>query len=107
MTAPRAYAASGRPVAVALRARGARVELSIDAGDAGDAGDASGEAVLVDPVWEPAGRRIVEVRRDHTATLRAARSLWRAVSPGSKLSPARSCTTRRTTPGAPWASRCA
>ncbi|WP_437953235.1 kelch repeat-containing protein [Sorangium sp. So ce296] len=66
VTAPRAYAASGRPVAVALRARGARVELSIDAGDAGDAG---GEAVLVDPVWEPAGRRIVEVRRDHTATL--------------------------------------
>ncbi|WP_049949859.1 Kelch repeat-containing protein [Sorangium cellulosum] len=60
VTAPRAYAASGRPVAVALRARGARVELSINAG---------GEAVLVDPAWEPAGRRIDELRRNHTATL--------------------------------------
>ncbi|WP_437937919.1 Kelch repeat-containing protein [Sorangium sp. So ce341] len=63
VTAPRAYAASGRAVGVALRARGARVELSIDAGDAG------GEAVLVDPAWEPAGRRIDELRRQYAATL--------------------------------------
>ncbi|KYG08293.1 hypothetical protein BE21_24510 [Sorangium cellulosum] len=66
VTAPRAYAATGRPVTVALRARGARIELSIDAGDAGDA---VGEAVLVDPAWEAAGRSNVALRRDHTATL--------------------------------------
>ncbi|WP_437724599.1 kelch repeat-containing protein [Sorangium sp. So ce861] len=47
VTAPRAYAASGRAVAAALRVRGSRIELSVDAG---------GEAVLVDPLWEPAGR---------------------------------------------------
>ncbi|WP_437288108.1 Kelch repeat-containing protein [Sorangium sp. So ce406] len=50
VTAPRAYAASGRAVAAALRARGSRIELSVDVGDAAD------EAVLVDPLWEPAGR---------------------------------------------------
>ncbi|WP_437609462.1 kelch repeat-containing protein [Sorangium sp. So ce834] len=61
VTAPRAYAASGRAVAVALRARGARVELSIDAGDAG------GEAVLVDPAWEPAGSMSAD-RTYHTTT---------------------------------------
>ncbi|XYI01895.1 Kelch repeat-containing protein [Sorangium sp. So ce1128] len=62
VTAPRAYAASGRPVAVALRARGARIELSVDAGDAG------GEAVLVDPAWELTGM-LAAPRSDHTATL--------------------------------------
>ncbi|WP_437724601.1 kelch repeat-containing protein [Sorangium sp. So ce861] len=60
VTAPRAYAATGRPVTVALRVRGARIELSADAG---------GEAALVDPAWEPAGRTNVDIRRDHTATL--------------------------------------
>ncbi|WP_437998586.1 kelch repeat-containing protein [Sorangium sp. So ce185] len=60
VTAPRAYAATGRRMTVALRARGARIELSADA---------DGEAALVDPAWEPAGRSNVAVRRDHTATL--------------------------------------
>ncbi|WP_437335170.1 Kelch repeat-containing protein [Sorangium sp. So ce394] len=63
VTAPRAYAATGRRMTVALRVRGARIELSIDAGDAG------GEAALVDPAWEPAGRSNIALRRDHTATL--------------------------------------
>ncbi|XXT19866.1 kelch repeat-containing protein [Sorangium sp. So ce429] len=59
VTAPRAYAASGRTVGLSLRARGSRIELSVDAG---------GEAVLVDPAWEPTGL-MAEMRRDHTATL--------------------------------------
>ncbi|WP_437757209.1 kelch repeat-containing protein [Sorangium sp. So ce1389] len=59
VTAPRAHAASGRPVVAALTVRGARIELSVDAG---------GEAVLVDPVWEPTGRMNV-ARNGHTATL--------------------------------------
>ncbi|WP_437486784.1 kelch repeat-containing protein [Sorangium sp. So ce1014] len=59
VTAPRAYAASGRPVAAALRARGARIELSVDAG---------GEAALVDPAWEPAGR-MNAIRDAASATL--------------------------------------
>ncbi|KYF91896.1 hypothetical protein BE17_19665 [Sorangium cellulosum] len=62
VTAPRAHAASGRPVAAALRARGSRIELSVDMGDAG------GEAVLVDPAWELVGTMNV-VRSGHTATL--------------------------------------
>ncbi|WP_437967715.1 kelch repeat-containing protein [Sorangium sp. So ce260] len=62
VTAPRAHAASGRAVAPALRVRGARIELSVDMGDAG------GEAVLVDPAWEPAGSMSVD-RTYHTATL--------------------------------------
>ncbi|WP_437647215.1 Kelch repeat-containing protein [Sorangium sp. So ce362] len=63
VTAPRAHAASGRAVAPALRVRGARVELSVDMGDAG------GEAALVDPAWEPAGRMNVAPRDRHSATL--------------------------------------
>lgn len=59
VTAPRAYAASGRLVAATLTARGARIELSIDAG---------GEAVLVDPAWAPAGV-MNEPRMLHTAHL--------------------------------------
>ncbi|AUX27854.1 uncharacterized protein SOCEGT47_084520 [Sorangium cellulosum] len=59
VTAPRAHAASGRPVAMALRARGARIELVVDAG---------GEAALVDPVWEPASGMNLP-RTLHTATL--------------------------------------
>ncbi|MGK3968004.1 kelch repeat-containing protein [Sorangium sp. So ce118] len=62
VTAPRAYAASGRAVSLSLRARGSRIELSVDMADAGS------EAVLVDPVWEPAGAMNVP-RRGHTATL--------------------------------------
>ncbi|WP_438026336.1 kelch repeat-containing protein [Sorangium sp. So ce233] len=60
VTAPRAHAASGRAVAPVLRVRGARIELSVDAG---------GEAALVDPAWEPAGRMNVAERSGHTATL--------------------------------------
>ncbi|WP_437813378.1 Kelch repeat-containing protein [Sorangium sp. So ce1078] len=62
VTAPRAHAASGRPVAPALRVRGARIELSVDMGDA------VGEAVLVDPAWELTARMSIE-RTQHTATL--------------------------------------
>ncbi|XXX77106.1 kelch repeat-containing protein [Sorangium sp. So ce134] len=62
VTSPRAYAASGRPVPVALRVRGARIELMVDAIGAG------GEAVLADPVWELAGAMNV-ARARHTATL--------------------------------------
>ncbi|AUX45005.1 uncharacterized protein SOCE26_064840 [Sorangium cellulosum] len=58
VTAPRAYAASGRPVAATLTARGARIELAVDAG---------GEAVLVDPAWEPASV-MHRARAQHTAT---------------------------------------
>ncbi|WP_437967716.1 kelch repeat-containing protein [Sorangium sp. So ce260] len=64
VTAPRAHAASGRAVAPALRVRGARIELSVDMGDA------VGEAVLVDPAWEPAGTMNV-ARKSHAATLMA------------------------------------
>ncbi|WP_437317164.1 Kelch repeat-containing protein [Sorangium sp. So ce385] len=60
VTAPRAYAATGRPVTVALRARGARIELSADAG---------GEAALVDPAWEPTSRMNVARWQGSTATL--------------------------------------
>ncbi|WP_437506874.1 kelch repeat-containing protein [Sorangium sp. So ce1099] len=59
VTAPWAYAASGRPVAISLRARGARIELWVDA---------AGEAVLVDPAWRLSG--VMNVARTfHTATL--------------------------------------
>ncbi|XXX77101.1 kelch repeat-containing protein [Sorangium sp. So ce134] len=61
VTAPRAHAASGRDVTAALRARGTRIELSVDMGGAG------GEAVLVDPAWEPAGSMSAD-RSYHTAT---------------------------------------
>ncbi|WP_437306851.1 kelch repeat-containing protein [Sorangium sp. So ce388] len=59
VSAPRAYASSGRPVGMALTARGSRIELSVDAG---------GEAVLVDPAWQTAPSMNV-ARSDHTATL--------------------------------------
>ncbi|WP_437647217.1 kelch repeat-containing protein [Sorangium sp. So ce362] len=60
VSAPRAYASSGRPVAMALRARGSRIELSVDAG---------GEAVLVDPAWVLTSGAMNAARRGHTATL--------------------------------------
>ncbi|WP_437729606.1 kelch repeat-containing protein [Sorangium sp. So ce861] len=60
VSAPRAYASSGRPVAMALRARGSRIELTVDAG---------GEAVLVDPSWELTHGAMNVARKVHTATL--------------------------------------
>ncbi|WP_438032364.1 kelch repeat-containing protein [Sorangium sp. So ce204] len=61
MSAPAAFASSGRPVRVALRAQGRAVELFADAGDAG-------EALLIDPVWVPA-QSMNYPREGHTATL--------------------------------------
>ncbi|XXX77104.1 kelch repeat-containing protein [Sorangium sp. So ce134] len=63
VSAPRAYASSGRPVAMALRARGSRIELSVDMGDAG------GEAVLVDPEWVLTAGAMNAARSEHSATL--------------------------------------
>ncbi|XXX77100.1 kelch repeat-containing protein [Sorangium sp. So ce134] len=60
VSAPRAYASSGRPVAMALRARGSRIELSVDAG---------GEAVLVDPAWALTAGAMNVARSGHSATL--------------------------------------
>lgn len=58
VTAPKAYAAGGREVAARLVGSGARVELRVDA---------AGEALLVDPLWVPAGS-MSEARYAHTAT---------------------------------------
>ncbi len=60
--APRAYAAGGRPVEARLEARGARVELRVDAG---------GEAVLVDPAWTATMQAMNVARSQHTATVLA------------------------------------
>ncbi|WP_437953236.1 kelch repeat-containing protein [Sorangium sp. So ce296] len=60
VSAPRAHALSGRPVAMALRARGSRIELTVDAG---------GEAVLVDPAWVLTHGAMNVARKGHTATL--------------------------------------
>ncbi|WP_437937922.1 kelch repeat-containing protein [Sorangium sp. So ce341] len=60
VSAPRAHALSGRPVAMALRARGSRIELTVDAG---------GEAVLVDPAWVLTQGAMNVARHGHTATL--------------------------------------
>ncbi|XXX74621.1 kelch repeat-containing protein [Sorangium sp. So ce134] len=59
VTAPRAFAEGGRPVAVRLEARGAEIALLAEA---------SGELLLVDPLWRPVGA--MADRRDggHTAT---------------------------------------
>ncbi|AUX41687.1 uncharacterized protein SOCE26_031090 [Sorangium cellulosum] len=59
VTAPRAYAAGGRPVEARLAARGGTIELWVDAG---------GEAVLVDPAWTVAAP-IGTPRGNHSATL--------------------------------------
>ncbi|CAN96207.1 hypothetical protein sce6043 [Sorangium cellulosum So ce56] len=61
MSAPAAFASSGRPVGVALRVQGRAVELFADAGDAG-------EALLIDPVWVLA-QSMNYPREGHTATL--------------------------------------
>jgi hypothetical protein len=58
VTAPRAYAASGRAVPVALTAEGGAIELRVDAGD---------EPVLVDPMWSMAGAMVAGCAH-HTAT---------------------------------------
>jgi hypothetical protein len=58
VTAPRAFAASGRPVRARLAAVGDAIELSVDAG---------GEEVLVDPFWALPGS-MNAARRRHTAT---------------------------------------
>ncbi|WP_437953238.1 kelch repeat-containing protein [Sorangium sp. So ce296] len=60
VSAPRAHALSGRPVAMALRARGSRIELTVDAG---------GEAVLVDPAWVLTHGAMNVARKGPTATL--------------------------------------
>jgi len=59
VTAPAAYKAGGQPVGARLTVRDARIELSVDACD---------EAVLIDPLWAPAGS-MSTARIDHTATL--------------------------------------
>ncbi|WP_437294623.1 kelch repeat-containing protein [Sorangium sp. So ce426] len=60
VTAPRAFAESGRPIAARLEARGAAIALLVEASD---------ELLLVDPLWRPIGA--MGTRRDagHTATL--------------------------------------
>lgn len=61
VTAPVAYAASGRAIAAHLSVHGARIELTVDA---------AGEAVLVDPLWTSVSS-LVERRINHTMTLLA------------------------------------
>ncbi|MDI1429166.1 Kelch repeat-containing protein [Polyangium sorediatum] len=56
VTAPEAFAASGRAVAARLVARGDTIELWVDA---------NGEEVLVDPAWAPTGA-LNAVRAYHT-----------------------------------------
>lgn len=58
VTAPVAYAAGGREVKARLEVRGGTIELFVDA---------QGEAVLVDPLWAPAGSMSV-ARVEHTMT---------------------------------------
>src|SRR5262249_49882886 len=58
-TAPAAYALGGKPVAVRLSARGARLELWVDA---------EGEEVLVDPGWVGLRSLMNQARVRHTAT---------------------------------------
>ncbi|AUX46017.1 uncharacterized protein SOCE26_075200 [Sorangium cellulosum] len=59
VTAPRAYAEGGRDVKARIEAIGERIELWVPT---------SGEAMLVDPVWLPAGE-MSAARGEHTATL--------------------------------------
>ena len=61
VTAPVAYAASGRKVEARLSVHGAQIELSVDA---------RGEAVLVDPLWTSVSS-LTERRLNHTMTLLA------------------------------------
>jgi Kelch motif protein len=61
VTAPVAYAASGRKVEARLSVHGAQIELTVDAG---------GEAVLVDPLWTSVAS-LPDKRVNHTMTLLA------------------------------------
>ncbi|WP_437624556.1 kelch repeat-containing protein [Sorangium sp. So ce1151] len=58
VTAPAAYAAGGREVGARLAARGARIELFVDA---------EGEQVLVDPEWESPAPPAMGTRRTRHA----------------------------------------
>ena len=62
VTAPAAYAESGRALRAHLEARGGRIELFVDSGEVGR------EAILVDPSWSAAGV-LNHPRYGHTATL--------------------------------------
>ncbi|WP_437722267.1 kelch repeat-containing protein [Sorangium sp. So ce861] len=59
VTAPRAFAEGGRPVAVRLEARGAEIALLAEA---------SGELLLVDPLWRMVGAMADWRDGGHTAT---------------------------------------
>ncbi|MFO0760369.1 MAG: kelch repeat-containing protein [Byssovorax sp.] len=61
VTAPAAFAASGRAVEPRLHVKGSTIELWVDAG---------GEAVLVDPAWTATGS-LTNLRAFHTQTLLA------------------------------------
>ncbi|WP_437591162.1 Kelch repeat-containing protein [Sorangium sp. So ce1000] len=63
MSAPAAFASSGRPVRVALRVAGRAVELFAEA-----EAEAGGEALLIDPAWV-AALPMNQARQGHTATL--------------------------------------
>ncbi|WP_437929143.1 kelch repeat-containing protein [Sorangium sp. So ce291] len=67
VTAPAAYAAGGREVGARLAARGARIELFVDA---------EGEQVLVDPEWQSPAPPAMGTRRSrHAAALLGRRVL--------------------------------
>ncbi|WP_434042783.1 MULTISPECIES: kelch repeat-containing protein [Sorangium] len=59
VTAPRAFAEGGRPVAVRLEVRGSEIALLAEA---------SGELLLVDPLWRPVGAPAEGRDGGHTAT---------------------------------------
>ncbi len=93
VTAPRAFAEGGRPIAARLEARGAEIALLVEA---------SGELVLVDPLWRPVGamakRRDAGIRPRCWAATTGGSWSWAAMA-ATAMSRARSCTTRRTTAG--------
>ncbi|WP_437741150.1 kelch repeat-containing protein [Sorangium sp. So ce1504] len=60
VTAPRAFAEGGRPIAARLEARGAEIALLVEA---------SGELLLVDPLWRAVGAMATRRDAGHTATL--------------------------------------
>ncbi|CAN97023.1 hypothetical protein predicted by Glimmer/Critica [Sorangium cellulosum So ce56] len=59
VTAPRAFAEGGRPIAARLEARGAEIALLVEA---------SGELLLVDPLWRAVGAMATRRDAGHTAT---------------------------------------
>jgi N-acetylneuraminic acid mutarotase len=74
VSAPAAYSTGGEPVQAQLRARGARIELSVDSGDA---------EALVDPLWT-AVKPMSAMRSNHSATTLGDGAL---VAGGSVVSP--------------------